>query len=128
MRILIAEDDFVSRQVLCRYLESYGTCDVAIDGREAVKAVEFALENSEPYDLVCLDILMPRMDGQEALRTIRQLEEEHDRPGHAKILIATALRDAENVQRAMLAKCDGYLMKPFSRPQVQEQLRIFGLI
>lgn len=128
MRILIAEDDFVSRQVLCRFLESFGTCDVAIDGREAVRAVELALEGKEPYDLICLDIMMPRMNGQEALKAIRQLEQQHAASGHAKILIATALRDAENIQRAFLSKCDGYLMKPFNRPQVHEQLRMFGLI
>ena len=128
MRILVAEDDFVSRQVLCRYLEAYGTCDVAVDGREAVRAVEYALEHQSPYDLICLDIMMPRMNGQEALRNIRQLEQDYEQPSHAKILVATASRDLEDVRRAFEAKCDGYLMKPFNRGQIQEQLRVFGLL
>lgn len=128
MRILIAEDDFVSRQVLCRYLEAYGTCDVAIDGLEAVKAVEFGLDKGEPYDLICLDLLMPRMGGQEALRAIRQIEDERGQSGRARVLIATAMRDTENIQRAFLSKCDAYLVKPFNRTQIQEHLRAFGLI
>ncbi len=66
MRILVVEDDFISRRLLCRFLERFGECDVAINGNEAVNAVEHALQAGAHYDLICLDIMMPEMDGQEA--------------------------------------------------------------
>lgn len=128
-RILVAEDDFVSRQVLCRYLASHGQCDVAADGQQALKAVQHALDEDRPYDVIFLDIMMPNMDGHTALRAIRHLEEEKAQaPMHrAKIVIATSMKDTENFMRAYAAHCDGYIVKPFSRTQIAEQLRNLNL-
>lgn len=55
MRILIAEDDFASRKVILKFLSVYGECDVTVDGMEAVDAFMMALEEDNPYDLICLD-------------------------------------------------------------------------
>ena len=62
MKILLAEDDFVTRKFMANFLSKYGDCDVTVDGMEAVDAFMLALEEDEPYDLVCLDIMMPNMD------------------------------------------------------------------
>ena len=59
MKILLAEDDFVTRKFMASFLSKYGECDVTVDGMEAVDAFMLALEEGEPYDLVCLDIMMP---------------------------------------------------------------------
>lgn len=69
MRILLAEDDFVTRKFMMNFLSSYGECDAAVDGMEAVDAYLMALEDGEPYDLACLDIMMPVMDGYQVLRS-----------------------------------------------------------
>ena len=53
MRILLAEDDFVTRKFMMNFLSSYGECDAAVDGMEAVDAYLMALEDGEPYDLAC---------------------------------------------------------------------------
>jgi len=74
MKTLIVEDDFVSRRILKDILSPYGDCDIAIDGSEAVQAYRLAREDQKPYDLICMDIMMPNMDGQEALVAIRELE------------------------------------------------------
>ncbi|HBN09144.1 MAG TPA: response regulator, partial [Cyanobacteria bacterium UBA8530] len=61
MRILIVEDDFTSRRLLQKILAPYGECEIAINGKEAVSAVELAWGEDAPYHLICLDIMMPEM-------------------------------------------------------------------
>ena len=75
MKTLIVEDDFTSRLLLQELLKSYGPSHIAVNGEEAVEAVNTALEAGEHYDLICLDIMMPKMDGHEALRIFRDQEE-----------------------------------------------------
>ena len=95
MRILLAEDDFVTRKFMMNFLSSYGECDAAVDGMEAVDAYLMALEDGEPYDLACLDIMMPVMDGYQVLRSIRDLEADHGIPEEeqVKVIMTTALND-----------------------------------
>lgn len=71
MRVLVAEDDIVSRKFLCKFLSRYGECDQAVDGMEAIDAYIAAVKDQKPYDLICLDIMMPKVDGIKALKTIR---------------------------------------------------------
>ena len=70
LRILLAEDDFTSRLLLQTFLSRYGECHIAVNGREAVAAFRLALEQGQRYDLICMDIMMPEMDGGEAVREI----------------------------------------------------------
>ncbi len=130
MKILIVEDDFTNRLVLQQYLRSYGTSHIAINGIEAVEAVRAALEAGEPYSLICLDIMMPKMDGHEALKQIRALEEAKGiwSTHGAKILMTTALSDMQNVNTAFGSLCDGYLAKPIERAKLLETLRELKLI
>ena len=65
MRILIAEDDFASRKLLLKFMSEYGECDVTVDGMEAIDAYLMSLEEKEPYDLICLDVMMPVISGIE---------------------------------------------------------------
>jgi two-component system, chemotaxis family, chemotaxis protein CheY len=130
MKILIAEDDFTSRLLLQELLKSYGLFHLAVNGKEAVEAVRLALEAGEPYHLICLDIMMPEMDGQQALVEIRQLEEIKGIPGQAraKIIMTTALADKANVMKASEHQCDYYLIKPYDRLKLQQALYKLNLI
>lgn len=130
MRILVVEDDFTSRRVLTRILEPYGNCDVAIDGEEAVEAVRLALEGEGNYELICLDIMMPKMDGQAALKQIRALEDTHGilLGEGAKIIITSALHDSKNVMEAFRSQGDGYIVKPYVKAKVLAELGQHGLI
>ena len=74
MRILIVEDEFITRKIVQSILSSYGECDIAVDGEEAVQAFTMAWESNKPYDLICMDILMPNKDGHQALKEIREKE------------------------------------------------------
>ena len=80
MRILIAEDDFASRKFMLKFLSKFGECDITVDGMEAVDAYLMALDADTPYDLVCLDIMMPALDGYQALKAIRDIEQERKIP------------------------------------------------
>ena len=110
MRILLAEDDFITRKFMMNFLSKYGECDVTVDGMEAVDAFMMALEEGNPYDLVCLDIMMPVMDGYQALVGIRNLEKERNIPEEkcAKVIMATALNEEKNVKMAFELGCTIY--------------------
>ncbi len=126
MKTLIAEDDFTSRLILQELLKGYGLAHIAVNGRETVEAVSLALDAGEPYDLICLDIMMPEMDGQEALRKIRAME---SISAHAsKIVMTTALADMSNVVAAQSNSCDAYLTKPIHQHKLLDVLHRLGLI
>ncbi len=130
MRILLVEDDLVSRLVMTGNLSKIGQCDVASDGVEAVEAVRMALEGGEPYDLICLDIMMPKMDGQQALKEIRALEAESDiaKEVRCKIIMTTALSDIKNVSEAYKSECDAYIAKPIKPKKLLEKVKELGLM
>ncbi|MCX5906748.1 MAG: response regulator [Deltaproteobacteria bacterium] len=122
------EDDFISRRLLQKYLVSYGVCEIAVNGREAIESFSLAWEESQPYNLICLDIMMPEMDGKEVLRKIRQMEtekgiRERDR---VKIIMTSALNDAPNVLEIANLKCNAYLSKPYKKQKLTEKLRKLG--
>lgn len=130
MKILLAEDDYVTRKAMDSFLSKYGECDVTVDGMEAVDAFLLALEEGEPYDLVCLDIMMPVMDGYQALMGIRNLEKERKIPADkaAKVIMTTALNDEKNVKMAFELGCTIYSGKPIDQVRFEQALKKLGLI
>jgi two-component system chemotaxis response regulator CheY len=130
MKTLIVEDECTSCLLLQELLKGYGACHIAANGRDAVEAALLALDAGEPYDLICLDIMMPEMDGHEALRKIRGHEETRGiiSSKGAKIVMTTALGDIKNVKTAYSALCDGYLNKPIQKAKLLDELRKLNLI
>jgi two-component system, chemotaxis family, chemotaxis protein CheY len=130
MKTLIVEDDFTSRLLLQELLKNYGPSHIAVNGREAVAAVSAALEAGEHYDLICLDIMMPEMDGHEALRQFREREEMRGIRSSegAKIVMTTALDDIQNVMAAYRSLCDGYLTKPIEKAKFLKELSDLKLV
>ncbi len=128
MRTLVVEDDLTSRLIMQRYLSPFGENNVAVDGKEAVEAFQLAAEESKPYDLVCLDIMMPEMDGQEVLRRIRRIEEKAGSRGldRSKVIMTTVLGDRKNIMEAFREECDGYLVKPIEKKKLLKLLQSFG--
>ena len=130
MKILLAEDDFATRKFMLSFLSKYGECDVTVDGMEAVDAYLMALEDGEPYDLVCLDSMMPVMDGYQALVGIRNLEKERDIPQEkaVKVIMTTALNDESNVKMAFELGCTVYSGKPIDQERFEQAMKKLGLI
>ncbi len=131
MKCLIAEDDFISRRILNELLSPFFSCDIAVNGEEAVASCRLAHAEKRPYDLICLDIMMPRLDGREALRQIRALEKELGVPANleAKIIMTTAIDDAKTVfDTYYQGGATAYLVKPISKTRLLTELRSLGLL
>ncbi len=130
MRILIAEDDFIGRKLLQKFLSQYGECDIAVNGMEAIDAYLAANKQGVPYQLICLDIMMPVMDGLKVLKAIRDIErqkgvQEKDR---VKIIITTALNDRKTVSESYDSGCEAYAWKPLDLEKFREVMVKLGLI
>ncbi len=131
MKTLIAEDDFTSRKLMQNILSAYGRCDLAVNGEEAVEAVRKSLADNYPYDLLCLDIMMPKMDGHEALVKIREMEKQKGiTPSkEVKVIMTTALGEPKDVIKALYqGGATVYLVKPIAKQALLEELRKMGLI
>lgn len=131
MKTLIVEDDFLARSLLSTLLAEYGVCHVAVNGEEALTAVARAFGKKAPYDLICLDIMMPVMDGQEALQEIRKIENKNGIMGldATKVIMITAVDDSKNIMKAFRqGQCEAYLTKPLDREKLLKHLDDLGLV
>jgi two-component system chemotaxis response regulator CheY len=130
LRILLAEDDLSCRLVLQTFLSRYGECHVAVNGTEAVEAFRAAMEQGRAYDLICMDILMPEMNGREAVRLIRAMEEARGilSTSGAKIIMTTTVEDAKEVILCFQELCDAYLMKPIDLTELIGQMKRYQLV
>jgi len=132
MRILLAEDDFASRKFMGKLLAQYGECDETVDGEEASDAFAMAMEDGQPYELVCLDVMMPVMDGYQVLQSIREMEEKSGIPetGRAKIIMVTALNEENSAKKAenLANHADAHVGKPIDVEKFEQVLRGLKLI
>lgn len=130
MKTLIAENDFASRKFMLQFLSKYGECDITVNGTEAVDAFSIALEDGEGYDLVCLDIMMPDLDGYQVLKAIRDMEEERQIPKkeQTKVIMTTALSEGRYVTKAFELGCVAYAGKPIDQKKFENELRKLELI
>lgn len=131
MRTLIVEDDFVSRKILENVLKKYGACDFAINGLEAIAVFRRALDETRPYDLICMDIMMPELSGQDALRQIRQIEKQMGvAVGDAvKVFMTTALNETKEVIDALYkGGASAYFVKPIHIDHLIKELKSAELI
>jgi two-component system, chemotaxis family, chemotaxis protein CheY len=128
MKSLVAEDDATNRKLLRAFLSRYGECDIAVDGMEAVNAVVLAIQSHHEYDMVCMDLRMPEMDGQEAIREIRKEEFSRNASKPTKIIVTTIHTDTDSITGALLGRCDAYLVKPIDTAKLKKELKALGLI
>ncbi|BEP27989.1 response regulator [Helicovermis profundi] len=130
MKILIAEDDYVSRKFLYKFLSKYGECDITIDGYETLEVFIMAIEEKKYYDLICLDIMMPKLDGVEVLKMIREIEEKNEisEKNKSKIIMTTALNSTESVFNSYENGSEAYAVKPIDTEKFVSVMRNLGLI
>jgi len=132
MKCLIADDDSFGRELLTCYLSGYASCiATAENGVHAVQQFAEALDEGDPFEFVCLDILMPEMDGQEALLEMRRLENEAGLSADeaAVIVMTTALNSVQEIQKAIWqGDCNNYLVKPIAQADLVALLKNYKLI
>lgn len=131
MRALIVDDDFYSRITLHDLLRPVAECHIAVNGEEALGAFKKALEDGRPYDLVCMDLVMPEMDGQQALQEMRGVEKDlgvalDDR---TKVMVVSMVEDTRETNDAFfLGGADCFLVKPIDEERLMSELRTLGLM
>jgi len=130
LRILLVEDDVACRLLLQTFLARYGDCHVAVNGREAVDLFRTSFDRGSRYDLICMDIMMPEMDGREAVRQIRALEESRGirSPFGSTIFMTTTVQEIREVFHCFRELCDAYLLKPIDLGQLLSKMSFFQLV
>ena len=123
MRILVVDDDYVSRTKLKALLSIHGDCDAVPNGELAMAMIEAAHAESVPYELITMDVNMPGMRGPEVVARIREWEKDNGGPtGGARILMITAVKGGKDVMSAFREGCEWYLVKPVTPENLAESL------
>jgi len=129
MKILLAEDDRLSRNFLERFMKDYGHCDSAADGMGAIDHVLESMKMHETYGLLCLDLMLPKVDGLKVLEVVRRLEEQYRVPAaeRMKVIIMSAIADVNVIDQAFKLGCDAYASKPIDTEKIQKVMADLGL-
>lgn len=130
MRTLIVEDDLISRKILTRFMEKYGEVEIAVNGVDALESFLTAHKDNQPYDLICLDIMMPKLDGIRVLKAIRDFESQRhvEDEKKATVIMTTALNDKKTVMEAYDLGCEAYAWKPLDIVKLKEVMISLRLI
>ena len=127
---MIAQGDLNSRRLLKNLLSAHGECDIAVDGQEVIQAFKAAHQEKAPYDLLCLDILLPDNNGLETWNNIRAYEKKHEIHGANlfKIIMSSVLDSFQNIGVSFQEECEVYQSKPVTKEKLDQILRQFGLV
>ena len=127
IKALIAESDYACRQAVKRLLGDYCDFTAVADGVKALELFKEAIEAGKPYGLMALDIQMPKMDGYETLKAVREFEKKKsiDDPAAVKVIIMTSL--IENDLDSLRSGFEAYLVKPVGAA-IYEVMAQLGLI
>ena len=125
MRILIVEDNPVDRKYLSRLLEGYGQCNIAKDGMEAINAFLAAFRIKDFYGLICINIMIPKIDGLTVLKRIRDIEIGHGlkNENRSKIIIITKYHNEYLKQASFEYGCNAYIRIQNIEKELAEILR-----
>lgn len=132
MKCLIVEDDPISIKVLKGLIFRYVIAsDVAINGQEGIDFFVQAHEENSPYDLIFMDIMIPRINGLQSVLTIREKEAFMNITfmQRVKIIMITALDDPRTLIKALYeSDANAYIVKPIRLVDLEDALRMLKLI
>ena len=125
MRILVVDDDLVTRTKIETLLSVHGQCDTAEDGDQGWEKFQKAHKVYKPYDLITMDVDMPGMNGHEVVKKIRQFEKENfgtDKDPEAKILMVTSMQSRSDIIASFREGCECFIKKPIKKENLDEAL------
>jgi len=130
-KALVVDDSITVLRFMEKSLHDIGVMNItkASDGLQGTKFFEEALQSGTPFSLVFLDVVMPEMDGQEALKRIRAMEKGAGISGDDKatIIMATSLHSPNDMVEALIGgDCSDYLVKPFETEDLRALLVKYG--
>lgn len=126
LKMLVADDELNNRILMSKLLERYGTVDQVIDGQEAVEAFAMAHSEQMPYDMIFMDIMMPNLDGHQAVQAIRSREAALGlvSMNEVKIIMVTALDSPKEVMNAYYNDgCTNYVTKPITQQKLDQLMQ-----
>ncbi len=128
MKILIVDDEKISRKILVSKMKNLGTCVAVGDPKRGLVEIAEAAKKGEPFDLITLDVSMPGMDGKQVLKHIRsgEITAKVPKEERVKILMVTARMNMNTIKSCIKMGCNGYLTKPVSRFQLLQNLGKMG--
>ena len=128
MRVLIADDDFVNRKFLEKILTEYGEVVGVDNGMSVVEEAVKAIEEKNGFDLICLDIMMTRLDGYKTLEAIREAENklETSEKIRAKVIMISALDEVVLDSIQVCDDYDAYICKPIVMDKFEALLSKMG--
>ena len=129
MKVMIVEDNKASQILMKLHFKGIAECECAENGKDAFDMFTFAIANNSPYDLICLDINMPEMDGHELLQKIRKYELDNQDmiSSKVKIIMTSALGDPQNVVTSYKEGCEDYIVKPVKKSELMQKIESLGL-
>ena len=125
---MIVEDEITSQTLLQTIFENYGECEIIDNGMKALQKYNMSSQGS--FDLICLDILLPKMNGLDVLQKIREIEAARGIHGFegVDVIMITALDDFKVIKKAYNSYCTSYIVKPVNQEKVSKALKEHNLI
>jgi two-component system chemotaxis response regulator CheY len=128
MKVLVVDDSPIERMFMSVFLEEIAEVDFASNGAEAIAFVQRTIDSNMPYDLICLDNIMPVMDGLQALNSIRALESGNGMRRSKVFMITSSSSPDDMVEAITGGECDDYLVKPIVADTLCKLLVKHGLL
>jgi len=128
MKILIVDDENISRKILLKKMELIGECTTVNDSLKALVLYDKAVKAKDPFEIITLDVSMPKMDGRQVLSMIRKKEKAMKivKKDRVKIIMVTSRMNISTIKECIKLGCDGYISKPVNKYQLLESLSRMG--
>lgn len=125
--LVVADNPFVQK-IIVNVLKEYGSCDAASNGMEGLEYIKQSISKHKFYELFCLDIEMPKLNGLKLLETIRMLEQKLETKKKCIIIMVTSHSEKEMIKKCCQLGCDSFLLKPIYKNNLIKVLQRHKLI
>jgi two-component system, chemotaxis family, chemotaxis protein CheY len=125
MNFLVIEDEMTALIKMKAMLGAYGEGTGVTNGYQALEQCAAAIKKGTPFNLITIDIGLPKVNGLKILQAINKLENDHDVPASKKIMV-TASGTKDNILKAASGGCNGFFVKPVRKDALDEKMAALG--